>query len=57
MNDVSHAVSLHDLIQAALAKADAENNSLIAALLSECVDIVDQQSRRGLTLTKRKPNA
>ena len=57
MNDVSHAVSLHDLIQAALAKADAENNSLIAALLSECVDIVEQQSRRGLPLTKRKPNA
>lgn len=57
MNDVSHAISLHDLIQAALAKADAENNSLIAALLSECVDIVDQQSRRGLPLTKRKPNA
>jgi hypothetical protein len=57
MNDVSHAASLHDLIQAALAKADAENNSLIAALLSECVDIVEQQSRRGLPLTKRKPNA
>jgi len=57
MSDVSHAVSLHDLIQAALAKADAENNSLIAALLSECVDIVDQQSRCGSPLKKRKPNA
>ncbi len=42
MNDVSCAVSLPDLIQAALAKADAENNSLIAALLSECVDILDR---------------
>jgi hypothetical protein len=57
MNDVSHAVSLHDLILAALAKADAENNSLIAAMLSECVDTVDQQSRRGSALTRRKPNA
>lgn len=46
MNDVSRAASLHALIQAALAKADAENNTLIAALLSECVDILDRQSRR-----------
>jgi hypothetical protein len=56
MNDLSCVASLPDLIQAALAKADAEDNSLIAALLSECVDILDRQSRRGSPLTRRQPN-
>jgi hypothetical protein len=57
MNDVSRAGSLHDLIQAALAKADAESNTLIAALLSECVDILDRQSHRGSPTSRRKPDA
>ena len=42
-NDAGYLLTL---VRAALTRADEQDDTLVAALLSECVDVIEQRSGR-----------
>lgn len=46
MRDSVDSDQLIELIRAALALADAQENTLVAALLAECLDTMERPSQR-----------